>query len=74
MAETILGETKREGQKRHNLKGPKRGRKLVSLMVGSYLTHNLFNVANMQILRFNNNGRFKTNIICQRNLLIYNKG
>jgi hypothetical protein len=47
MAETILGETKKEGQKKHNLKGPKRGRKLISLMVGSYLTQNLFNVASM---------------------------
>jgi hypothetical protein len=37
-------------------------------MVGNYLTHDLFNVACMQIVRFNNNERSRKNITHQRNL------
>jgi hypothetical protein len=49
-------------------KGPKRGRELVSLAVGSYFTHGPSNVKNMQIVRFNSNGRLRTNITYQCNL------
>jgi hypothetical protein len=38
---------------------------LVPLVVGSYFTHNLFNVVCMQIVNFNNNRRPKTNISWQ---------
>jgi hypothetical protein len=62
MAKTITGEIKREGQKTHNPQEPKKGKKLVLLVVGSYLAHNLSNVAFMQIMRSNSNGRFKTSI------------
>jgi hypothetical protein len=51
-----------------------KGKKLVPLVVGSYLTHNPCIVTCMQIMRFNNNGRFRTNIIRQCNLLIDNRG
>jgi hypothetical protein len=51
MVRTILRETKRgrpkKGQKTHNPRGLKRGKKIVSSMVGSYLTHGPFNVINM---------------------------
>jgi hypothetical protein len=40
MARTITGQTKREGQKMNNPRRPKKGRKLVPLMVGRYFTHN----------------------------------
>jgi hypothetical protein len=57
MARTIQGETKRgrpkKGQRTHNPKGPKRGRELVSLMVGSYFTHGPSYVTSMQIGRSN---------------------
>jgi hypothetical protein len=52
----------------------KKGRKLVLFMVGSYFTHSPSNVASMQIVKSNNNGRSKTNITCQHNLFLYNKG
>jgi hypothetical protein len=42
--------------------GTKEGRELVPLMVGSYFTHNPYNVTCMQIVRFNNNRRFKISI------------
>jgi hypothetical protein len=78
MARIILGEAKRgrlkKSQKTHNLKGPKKGRKLVFLVVGSYFTHGPFNVTYMQIVGFNSSGRFKTNITCQCNILLYGKG
>jgi hypothetical protein len=68
MARTIPGETRKgrpkKGQKTHSPKGPKRGRELVSLRVGSYLTHNTSNVTNMQIVKFNSSGRSKTSVIC----------
>ncbi len=69
MAKTIPRETKtrrpKKGQETHNWKGPKRGRKPISLVVGSYFTHGLSNVTCMQIMRFNSTGRSKINITCQ---------
>jgi hypothetical protein len=51
MAKTIPRETKRrrpkKGQETHNLKGPKRGREPISLVVGSYFTHGPSNVTCM---------------------------
>jgi hypothetical protein len=65
MVGTITQKTK--GKVKEKLKdtqpvGIKKGRELVLLVVGSYLTHNPSNVTNMQIVRFNNNRRFKTSI------------
>jgi hypothetical protein len=74
MAGTIIGETKREGQKMHNLKEPKKGGDLIPLAVGSYLTHHPFNVTCMQIVRFNNNGRLRRNITHECNFLLSNRG
>ncbi len=78
MAGTIPGETKRgrpkKGQKMHSPKGPKKGRKLVSFMIGSHFTHDLSNVTNMQIVKYNSSGRSRTNITCQRNLPLYSRG
>jgi hypothetical protein len=69
MARTILGATKRvrpkKGQKTHNPKGPKIGKELVSLVVGSYLTHGPSNVTTMQIVKSNNSGRSRPNITYQ---------
>ncbi len=66
MAKTITREIKREGQRKAKRcttpKNQKKGKKLVPLMVGNYLTHDLSNVAFMQIMRSNSNGRFRTNI------------
>jgi hypothetical protein len=51
MARTIPGETKRarlkKGQKMQSLKGPKRGRGLVSLVIRSYLIDGASNVTSM---------------------------
>ncbi len=78
MARTIPGETKRgkpkKGQKTHNLKGSKRRRKLVFLMVGSCFIHVPFYVISMQIVRSTSNVRSRTNITCQRNFPFYSKG
>ncbi len=74
MAETIPRETKSKGQKTHSPKSPKRRRELVFLMVGSYLTHNPYNVVSMQIVKSNNNGRSKTSITYQSNFILYSKG
>jgi hypothetical protein len=52
----------------------KKGKELVSLMVGSYLTHNPSNVAFMQIVKSNSNGRFRTSVTCQHNFFLYSKG
>jgi hypothetical protein len=74
MAKTITKETKREAKERlkdTQLARTKKGRKLVPFMVGSYFTHNLFNVANMQIMGSNSNGRSRINITCQHNLPFY---
>ncbi len=73
MAKTIPRETKRrrpkKGQETHNLKGPKRGREPIFLVVGSYFTHGPSNVTCMQIVRFNSIGRSKINITCQSSSL-----
>jgi hypothetical protein len=69
MAETITKETIREGHKMNILHGPKKGKKLILLVVGNYFTPNLSNVACMQFVRSNNNGRSRIDITCQRNLL-----
>jgi hypothetical protein len=53
--------------------GTKEGRKLIPLMVRSYLIHSPSNVTYMQIVRSKNNNRFKTNISHQSNLPFYNK-
>jgi len=53
--------------------GTKEGKELVPLVVGSYFTHNPFNVAYMQIMRSNSNRRSRTNISCQRNLPFYSR-
>ncbi len=52
----------------------KERRKLIPFMVGSYFTHSPYNVANMQVVRSNNNRRSRSNIFCQCNLALYNKG
>jgi hypothetical protein len=78
MARTIPRETKRgrpkKGQKTYSPKGPKRGRELVSLVVGSYFIHNAFNVTNVKIMISNNSERSRTSIIYQQNLPLHNKG
>jgi hypothetical protein len=38
---------------------PKIGKELILFVVGSYFTHDLFNVAYMQIMRSNNMGGLK---------------
>jgi hypothetical protein len=53
--------------------GTKEGRKLILLVVGSYFTHNPFNVTCMQIMKSNSNRRSRTNISCQCNLLLYSR-
>jgi hypothetical protein len=55
MARTITREKKREGQKTHNPHEPKKKKGVVFLVVGNYLTHDLSNVNNMQIVKSNNN-------------------
>jgi hypothetical protein len=79
MAGTIIGKTKKgqpkKGQKTHSQgTQKKKGRELVPLMVGSYLTHCPSNVACMQIVRFNSNRRPRTSIICQCNFRFYSRG
>jgi hypothetical protein len=68
MARTMVGETKREGQR--NAKRPiDKNKKLVPLVVGNYFTHSLSNVTYMQFVKYNSNERFRTSITYQRNLL-----
>jgi hypothetical protein len=78
MAGTIKKETKKEGQRKANRcttrKNQEKGRKLVLFVVGGNFTHDLSNVACMQIVKFSNNGRSRTNITCQHNLFICNRG
>ncbi len=78
MAGTIIGETKRgrpkKGQKTYNPQEPKKGKELIPLMVGSYLTHGPYNVAYMLIVKSNSNGRSRTNITHQHNLPLYSRG
>jgi len=47
MARTIAEETIREGHKMNISHEPKKGKKLILLVVGSYFTDNLSNVACM---------------------------
>ncbi len=78
MVGTIIRETKREGQRKAKRcttpMNQKKGEKVILLVVGSYLTHVPSNVTYMQIMRFNSNGRSKTNITRQRNFPLYNRG
>ncbi len=74
MAGTMARETKREGQKRHSPWEPKKRKILVPLVVGSYFTQSPSNVAYMQIVISNSNGRSRTNITRQCNLPLYSRG
>ncbi len=77
MVRTITRETKKEGQrkaKRHTTYMNKIKSNLILLMIGSHFTHDPSNVTCIQIMKFNSNGRFRTNITCQRNLLFYSTG
>jgi len=68
MTQTITRKTKRKAKKRSKDAKPigtKEGGKLKPFVVGSYLTHNLSNVTSMQIMKFNSNRRYRTNISCQ---------
>jgi hypothetical protein len=77
MAGTIKEETKKEGQRKAKRlttgRNQDKGREPVPLLVGSNLTCGLSNVDCMQIVRSNNNGRFRTSITCQCNIPLYNK-
>jgi hypothetical protein len=76
MVGTITRKTKGKAKKRPKVVQPtstKERKELVPLMVGSYLTHNPSNLACMQIVRSNNDRRFKTSISHQCNLFLYNK-
>jgi len=60
---TNEGTMAKERPKDTELKEPrKKGKELVSLVIGSYLTHSLSNVASMQIVRSNSSGTSRTNI------------
>ncbi len=62
MAITSKWRQKRKAKERPKDAQPtrtKKGRELVPLVVGSYLTHGPSNVTNMQIMKSNNNGRSK---------------
>jgi hypothetical protein len=79
MAGTITWETKKEGQrktKRHTAYKNTKKRERVSPSRGGKKPFHPrpSNVACMQIVRFNNNGRSKTSITNQYNLPLYNKG
>jgi hypothetical protein len=78
MVRTIKEETKKEGQRKAKRlttrRNQEKGKELVPLVVGSYLTHNPSIVTYMQIVRFNSNGRSRTKIIHQFNFLLYNRG
>jgi hypothetical protein len=78
MAGTIKKETKKEGQrkaKRHTTRrNQEKRRKLVPFVVGGNCTHDPSNVVCMQIVKFSNNGRSRTNITYQHNLFICNRG
>jgi hypothetical protein len=77
MAITIKWKQKRKAKERPKDAQPirtKKGRGLVPLVVGSYLTHGPSNVTNMQIVKSNNNGRSKRSITRQCNILLYSRG
>jgi len=77
MVGTIKEDTKKEGQReakrRTTHMNQEKGRELVPLVVGGNFTHTPCNVACMQIVRFNSNGRSRTSITCQCNLSLYSK-
>jgi hypothetical protein len=67
MARTIRVQAK-EGPKHPQPVGiKKKGRELVPLVVGSYFSHGPSNVVQMQIVKSNNNGSFRTSITRQCN-------
>jgi hypothetical protein len=74
---TIIGETKREGQRKAKNnsahKNQKKKKELVLLVVGSYVTYGPSNVTYMQIVKLISNGRSRTHITHQCNLLLYTK-
>ncbi len=78
MAKTITGETKKEIQRKAKRRiahrNQKKRKKVIPFVVRRYFTHGSSNVAYMQIMKSNSNGRSKTNIACQRNLPLYSKG
>jgi hypothetical protein len=77
MAGTITWKTKGKAKERSKdvlLARTNEGKELIFFMVGSYFTHIPSNVAYMQIVKSNSDRRFITNILCQRNLLLYNNG
>jgi len=59
----------KERPKDDQLAKTKQKKELVPFMVGSYLTHGPYNVTCMQIVKFNSNGRSRTCITRQDNLL-----
>jgi hypothetical protein len=78
MAKTIPRETRREGQWKTKrctiwMKGPKKRRESVCLMLRSYFSHIPSNVANMQIVRFNNNGSFEQASFAKTNFFLIAK-
>jgi hypothetical protein len=63
----------KKGQKMNSPQEPKKGRKLIPFVIGSYFTHGSFNVTYMQIVRFNSNGRPRTSITYQHNFPLYSR-
>jgi len=77
MVETITWKIKGKARERPKDTQPtrtKEGKERVCFVVGSYFTTALLNVTCMQIVRFNNNKKYKTSISHQCNLLFYDKG
>jgi len=78
MAKTITKKTKGKAKKKRTNVYPtktKEGKELIPFVLERYLTHILSNyVACMQIMRFNNNYRSRTNISYQHNFPFYNRG
>ncbi len=65
----------KKGQNMNSPQEPEKGRDLVPLVVGSYTTPLMSsNVAQMQIVRSNSNGRSRTSITYQHNFFSYSKG
>jgi len=67
MTKTITWKTKGKAKERPKDVKPtrtKEGRELVSFVIGNYFTHSLSNVTYMQIMRFNNNKRFRFSRQC----------
>jgi hypothetical protein len=77
MAGTIIGETKKEGQrkaKRHIARRNQKKGERASPSHGRKLFHPLSSNVNYMQMKSNNNWTFRTSIICQRNLPLYGKG